>query len=514
MSEETADPDAGTALVPPHERALARPASPSGGVARLLGIDPSEAEIVLHDEERMHRAISEAGTCLPRGRRRSPRGPHPALGDRHGPRVPPPARAWRCSGPPPSGEQREDVPRIALRVAKDLYENREDDLAASFLGLVQESVDPGGDEASAWAAQSLLMQIMQRSGDPAKADEIARDLAAHSIPLDLWRDDDPTLPDDSMAWHGGAFVGGIPPRRDERHLSYEDVHDYLDQLLTGMRREQEAEQDRAVEEDGTAGETGDDDGGDGGDGGYGRERRGRPGGQGLTGSARTPCTPRRAVASAGGNDHRVTRRPGATSVQHIARVSAMGRSATAGPCGARGATGVRADFFPPPPPRPATWPRPSSHPAANARNPARIPDAPDPPGDLPDPSGPSGTARPSALTSTLERMADDFVHLHTSTPSTRMLDGAATARRAHRRGGQRPGPCRRMAITDHGYVFGAFEFWSQADHGRRREADHRRGGLRDPGDRRAATSTRVQWGTDEPSRRPGTTSPAAAPTRT
>lgn len=264
MSEETPDPDAGTSLVPPHERALARPGFPVGRVARLLGIDPSEAEIVLHDEERMHRAISEAGRTFLE-----------ADDDRRAGRTPRSAIAMDPEFPTGTGmallgaaslwEQREDVPRIALRVAKDLYENREDELAASFLGLVQESVDPGGDEASAWAAQSLLMQIMQRSGDPAKADEIARDLAAHSIPLDLWRDDDPTLPDDSMAWHGGAFVGGIPPRRDERHLSYEDVHDYLDQLLTGMRREQEAEQDGPVGEDGTAGETGDDDG----DGGYG-----------------------------------------------------------------------------------------------------------------------------------------------------------------------------------------------------------------------------------------------------
>lgn len=250
MSEERPDPDAGTSLIPPHERALARPGFPVGRVARLLGLDPADAEVVLHDEERMHQAISEAGRAFLE-----------ADDDRRAGRMPRSAIAMDPEFPTGTGmallgaaalwEQREDVPRIALRVAKDLYENREDDLAASFLGLVQESVDPGGDEASAWAAQSLLMQVMQRSGDPAKADEIARDLAAHSIPLDLWRDDDPTLPDDSMAWHGGAFVGGIPPRRDERHLSYEDVHDYLDQLLTGMRREQEAEEDGTAEQSGT-----------------------------------------------------------------------------------------------------------------------------------------------------------------------------------------------------------------------------------------------------------------------
>jgi hypothetical protein len=38
-------------------------------------------------------------------------------------------------------------------------------------------------------------------------------------------------------------VGGIPPRRDERRLSYEDVHDYMSTLLADMRREQEAEED-------------------------------------------------------------------------------------------------------------------------------------------------------------------------------------------------------------------------------------------------------------------------------
>ena len=109
-------------------------------------------------------------------------------------------------------------------------------------------MDPGKDsrdDAAAWAAQSLLVSVLQRSGSPAQAEEVARDLAAHAIPIELWRDDDPTLPDDSLAWHGGAFVGGIPPRRDERSLSFEDVHDYLDSLLQETRREQQAEGDGA-----------------------------------------------------------------------------------------------------------------------------------------------------------------------------------------------------------------------------------------------------------------------------
>ncbi|MDN6399448.1 MAG: hypothetical protein L0K01_03220 [Brachybacterium sp.] len=143
-------------------------------------------------------------------------------------------------------DARDLVPRVALRVAKDHFEDGADELAASYIALVQEGIEPGEDsvdDALAWAAQSLLVSVLQRSGSPAQADEIARALAAHAIPLDLWRDDDPTLPDDSMAWHGGAFVGGIPPRRDERSLSFEDVHDYMNTLLADTRREQEAEGD-------------------------------------------------------------------------------------------------------------------------------------------------------------------------------------------------------------------------------------------------------------------------------
>ncbi|PWH06800.1 hypothetical protein DEO23_07760 [Brachybacterium endophyticum] len=241
MSENSADP---AALVAPHERALARSDFPVGRVARVLGIDPEQAEVVLRDEDRTRRAIDEAAAAFLEADddRRAGRPPRSALA--LDPDFPT-GTGMALLGAASLWEHRTVVPRIALRIAKDHYEAGEDALAASFVGLVQESVDPGGDEASAWAAQSLLVQILQRAGDPARADEIARDLAAHAIPLDLWRDDDPTLPDDSMAWHGGAFVGGIPPRRDERHLSYEDVHDYLDQLLTGMRRDQEAEQDDA-----------------------------------------------------------------------------------------------------------------------------------------------------------------------------------------------------------------------------------------------------------------------------
>ena len=52
---------------------------------------------------------------------------------------------------------------------------------------------------------------------------------------------------------------------------------------------------------------------------------------------------------------------------------------------------------------------------------------------------------------------DGFVHLHTHTEYS-MLDGAARVSdlfdEAHRLGMDS------MAITDHGYLFGAFDFWN------------------------------------------------------
>lgn len=268
-------PGTDATLTAPQDRALSRPDFPFARVARRLGLDPSGAEVALRDGEQTRAAISRASRAF-----------LAADDDRRAGRIPADPIALDPDFPTGVGmslvgaavlwEYREFVPQIALRVAKDHYEDGRDDLAASFIALVQESVEPGrgsgpgddggmdddapanvdapvddgapgGGEASAWAAQSLLVSVLQRSGSPAQADEIARDLAAHNIPLDLWRADDPTLPDDSMAWHGGAFVGGIPPRRDERHLSYEDVHDYLDQLLADMRREEAAEAEQITD---------------------------------------------------------------------------------------------------------------------------------------------------------------------------------------------------------------------------------------------------------------------------
>lgn len=233
------------ALAPTRDAALSRPDFPFARVARRLGLDPAGAELALQDDETARSAIA-----------RSVQEFLTADDERRAGRVPSSALALDPDFPTGVGmalvgaavlwDARDLVPRVALRVAKDHHEDGADELAASYIALVQESIDPGEDstdDAVAWAAQSLLVAVLQRIGHPAQADEIARDLAAHAIPIDLWRDDDPSLPDDSMSWHGGAFVGGIPPRRDERSLSFEDVHDYMNILLADTRREQEAEDD-------------------------------------------------------------------------------------------------------------------------------------------------------------------------------------------------------------------------------------------------------------------------------
>lgn len=233
------------ALTPTRDAALSRPDFPVARVARRLGLDSEGAELALHDDERVRAALARSVEefLAADDDRRAGRPPSSELA-----RDPdfPTGVGMALVGAAVLWEARDLVPKVALRVAKDHYEDGADELAASYIALVQESVEPGersDDDALAWAAQSLLVSVLQRSGDPARADEIARDLAAHAIPIDLWRDDDPTLPDDSLAWHGGAFVGGIPPRRDERRLSFEDVHDYMDTLMADMQREQAAEDD-------------------------------------------------------------------------------------------------------------------------------------------------------------------------------------------------------------------------------------------------------------------------------
>ena len=233
------------ALTPMRETALSRPDFPVARVARRLGLDLAGADLALRDDEQVRAALESSVEefLAADDERRAGRMPTSELA--LDPDFPT-GVGMALVGAAVLWEAQDLIPKVALRVAKDHHEDGADELAASYIALVQESVEPGersDDDALAWAAQSLLVSVLQRSGDPARADEIARDLAAHAIPMDLWRDDDPTLPDDSMAWHGGAFVGGIPPRRDERRLSFEDVHDYMNTLLADMRREQEAEQD-------------------------------------------------------------------------------------------------------------------------------------------------------------------------------------------------------------------------------------------------------------------------------
>ena len=53
----------------------------------------------------------------------------------------------------------------------------------------------------------------------------------------------------------------------------------------------------------------------------------------------------------------------------------------------------------------------------------------------------------------------NFVHLHVHTEYS-MLDGAARHRRPVQRAAEMGMPA--LATTDHGYVFGAYEFWKKA----------------------------------------------------
>lgn len=225
-------------------RLLAGEDLPVERIARLIGLDPQAAEVQLREPERIREAVREAAARY-----------HEAVDEQREGRAPTTPLASDPDFPTGVGmalvgaallwEVPEVVPRLALVVAADHTADGELELAASYVALVRETALPGRDDAAAWAAQSLLVTLFQRTGDAARAEELSRDLAAHGVPLDLWQQTDPRLPDDSLAWHGGAFEGGIPPRRDERGLAFEDVHDYLRILLRDMRREQEAEDDAA-----------------------------------------------------------------------------------------------------------------------------------------------------------------------------------------------------------------------------------------------------------------------------
>ena len=227
---------------PSRDRALERAAFPWSRVAGVLGLDPGEAEVALRDEGLAAAAVLEASRAY-----------LTADDDRRAGRTPASAIAAHPDFPTGMGmsligagvlwEVVDLVPQIALRVAKDHHEDGEEELAASFAAMVGEFAESPRDDALAWAAQSLLVDASRRAGRPDRADALARDLAAHAVPLDLWKDDDPTLPDDSMAWHGGAFVEGMPPRRDGRALTFEEAGAYVDALLADTLREREAEGD-------------------------------------------------------------------------------------------------------------------------------------------------------------------------------------------------------------------------------------------------------------------------------
>ena len=84
--------------------------------------------------------------------------------------------------------------------------------------------------------------------------------------------------------------------------------------------------------------------------------------------------------------------------------------------------------------------------------------------------------------------ADSFVHLHVHTEYS-MLDGAARLTDLFARTAELGMPA--LAMTDHGNVFGAYDFYTKAKR-RRGQADHRHGGLPHP-DTSRFERKRVRW---------------------
>lgn len=231
------------------ERALARAAFPWDRIAGLLGVPGGAAMEEIGRSDRAAQSILEASRAYlvaddDRRAGRTPSSPIAAHPDF------PTGVGMSLIGAGVLWEVPELIPQLALRVAKDHAADGDLELAASFAALVAEHGVPGRDDAEAWAAQSLLVSVLSRAGSPDQADALARDLAAHSVPIDLWEDPDPRLPEESLAWEGGAFVGGIGPRADERALSFEEAGEYVDSLLVESLRERAAEDDgdRAAED--------------------------------------------------------------------------------------------------------------------------------------------------------------------------------------------------------------------------------------------------------------------------
>ena len=73
-------------------------------------------------------------------------------------------------------------------------------------------------------------------------------------------------------------------------------------------------------------------------------------------------------------------------------------------------------------------------------------------------SSPNASSPPAPTTST-PKGSDSFVHLHVHTEYS-MLDGAARIGDLFQRAAEMGMPA--LATTDHGYVFGAYEFWKKA----------------------------------------------------
>ena len=130
------------ALTTTRDAALSRPDFPFARVARRLGLDPAGAEIALRDDETVRAALA-----------RSIQEYLVADEDHRAGRAPATALALDPDFPTGVGmalvgaavlwEAQDLIPKVALRVAKDHHEDGADELAASYIALVQESVEPG-----------------------------------------------------------------------------------------------------------------------------------------------------------------------------------------------------------------------------------------------------------------------------------------------------------------------------------------------------------------------------------
>ena len=106
--------------------------------------------------------------------------------------------------------------------------------------------------------------------------------------------------------------------------------------------------------------------------------------------------------------------------------------------------------------------------------------------------------------------AGNFVHLHVHTEYS-MLDGASLLDGLFARVSELGMPA--IAMTDHGNLHGAYDFYCQGQ-AARRQADHRHRGLPHPRHHRAASDAGSAGARATSPRRAARTSPAAAPTPT